>query len=221
MIKGRRMVHFPAFLHLVAQTPLFICFFQSQTNCMETLVVTWMVQDMSRLLWNPKVYKSSLIDAVWTVIIEPWPHSSVPLSSMRMISVRGYTLLVGWCIGFHCTASSLYIHNWNCVLYYKRQNLKENVKVYKYNAQKELVLHVHFCNTGRLRSEVTMVIKLYNKVEFYILLTVHLGVIQVNNQLDALFSMYLFHFSTCFERPSALHQENQLYQYIIWYISLL
>jgi hypothetical protein len=29
-----------------------------------------------------------------------------------------------------------------------------------------------------------------------------------------------FHFSTCFEQPSAHHQENQLYQYIIWYISL-
>jgi hypothetical protein len=33
--------------------------------------------------------------------------------------------------------------------------------------------------------------------------------------------MYLFiHFSTCFEQPSAHHQENQLYQYIIWYVSL-
>jgi len=55
---------------------------------------------------------------------------------------------------------------------------------------------------------------------FYILLTVHLGIIPVNNQLDALFPMYLFHFSTCFEQPSAHHQENQLYQYMIWYISL-
>jgi len=32
--------------------------------------------------------------------------------------------------------------------------------------------------------------------------------------------MYLFHFSTCFEQPSGHHQENQLYKYIIWYISL-
>ena len=32
--------------------------------------------------------------------------------------------------------------------------------------------------------------------------------------------VYLFHFSTCFEQPSAHHQENQLYQYIIWYVSL-
>jgi hypothetical protein len=41
----------------------------------------------------------------------------------------------------------------------------------------------------------------------------------VNNQLDALFSLYLFHLSTCFEQPSAHHQENQLYQYIIWHES--
>jgi hypothetical protein len=31
--------------------------------------------------------------------------------------------------------------------------------------------------------------------------------------------MYLFHLSTCFKRPSVHHQENQLYQYIIWYVS--
>ena len=32
--------------------------------------------------------------------------------------------------------------------------------------------------------------------------------------------MCLVHFCACFEQPSAHHQENQLYQYIIWYISL-
>jgi hypothetical protein len=32
--------------------------------------------------------------------------------------------------------------------------------------------------------------------------------------------IYLFYFSTCFEQPSSHHQENQLYQYIIWYMSL-
>jgi hypothetical protein len=32
--------------------------------------------------------------------------------------------------------------------------------------------------------------------------------------------MCLFHFSTYFEQPSAHHQGDQLYQYIIWYISL-
>ena len=57
-------------------------------------------------------------------------------------------------------------------------------------------------------------------LKFYIFLTVHLSTIRVNNQLDALFLMYLFHFSTRFEQPSAHHQENQLYQYILLYISL-
>jgi hypothetical protein len=42
-----------------------------------------------------------------------------------------------------------------------------------------------------------------------------------NNQIDVFFQcIYLFHFSTCFEQPSAHHQESQLYQYIIWYMSL-
>jgi len=45
--------------------------------------------------------------------------------------------------------------------------------------------------------------------------------ILVNDQLDThFFSMYLFHFSTCFEQPRAHHQENQLYQYNIWFMSL-
>ena len=43
----------------------------------------------------------------------------------------------------------------------------------------------------------------------------------VSDQLDARFmSMYLFQFSTCFKQPRAHHQENQLYQYNIWYVSL-
>jgi hypothetical protein len=57
-------------------------------------------------------------------------------------------------------------------------------------------------------------------VELYILLNVHLGLILVNNQLDAVFSVFLFHFSTCFKQPIAHRQEKELYQYIIWYISL-
>jgi len=32
--------------------------------------------------------------------------------------------------------------------------------------------------------------------------------------------MYLFQFFTCFEQPRAPNQENQLYQYDIWYMSL-
>jgi hypothetical protein len=35
-----------------------------------------------------------------------------------------------------------------------------------------------------------------------------------------LFSICLFQFSTCFEKPRAHRQENQLYQYNIWYVSL-
>jgi hypothetical protein len=37
-----------------------------------------------------------------------------------------------------------------------------------------------------------------------------IGVLLVNDQLDALFTMYLFPFSTCFEQPSAHHQENRI-----------
>jgi hypothetical protein len=45
--------------------------------------------------------------------------------------------------------------------------------------------------------------------------------ILVNNHLDAqfFFCLYLFQFSTCFEHPSA-YQENQLYEYDIWCVSL-
>jgi hypothetical protein len=49
---------------------------------------------------------------------------------------------------------------------------------------------------------------------FYVLLTVHLGMILVNNQRDAqfFFLMCLLQFSTCFEQHRAAHhQENQLY----------
>ena len=41
------------------------------------------------------------------------------------------------------------------------------------------------------------------------------------DQIEAqFFSMYLFQFSTCFKQLRAHHQENQLYQYSIWYMSL-
>jgi len=48
------------------------------------------------------------------------------------------------------------------------------------------------------------------------------SVILVNNQLDAqfFFIICLFQFSTCFEQPCAHHQENQLYHYDIWHMSL-
>jgi hypothetical protein len=44
----------------------------------------------------------------------------------------------------------------------------------------------------------------------------------VNDQLDAqfFFLICLFQSSTCFEQPCAHHQENQLYQYNFWYMSI-
>jgi hypothetical protein len=44
----------------------------------------------------------------------------------------------------------------------------------------------------------------------------------VNDQLDARFFFLtcLFQSSTCFEQPRAHHQENQLYEYNIGYMSL-
>ena len=57
--------------------------------------------------------------------------------------------------------------------------------------------------------------------EFYILLTVHIITIFVNNLKHNSFScICLFQFSTCFEQPSAHHQYSQLYQYDLWYMSL-
>jgi len=52
-------------------------------------------------------------------------------------------------------------------------------------------------------------------------LTAYLGIILVNNQLDAQFFLLtrLFQFSTCFEQHSAHHQENQLSQYNFWFMS--
>jgi hypothetical protein len=49
---------------------------------------------------------------------------------------------------------------------------------------------------------------------------VHLGIILVINQLDALFSRYLlFHLSTCFEHLVLIIRRVKLYYYSIWYIS--
>jgi len=52
-----------------------------------------------------------------------------------------------------------------------------------------------------------------NTAFFNVLLTVHLGSILVNNQLETqfFFRIYLFQLSTCFEHFCAHHQENQLY----------
>ena len=58
--------------------------------------------------------------------------------------------------------------------------------------------------------------------ECYFVVTVHPGIILVSNQLEAqfFFLMCLFKCFTCFEQPRARHQEIQLYQYDIFYMSL-
>jgi hypothetical protein len=47
-------------------------------------------------------------------------------------------------------------------------------------------------------------------IKFYVLLKVRLGIIFVNDQLDAqfFFRIYLFQISICFEHPCAHHQEH-------------
>jgi len=60
-------------------------------------------------------------------------------------------------------------------------------------------------------------------MSFYISLTVHLGIILVNNHLDALFSIYLFIYFTSqhvSSNPALIIRRIKLYQYVIWYISL-
>jgi len=52
------------------------------------------------------------------------------------------------------------------------------------------------------------------------LLTVHLSINLVNDQLDAQFFyiiIRLLQSSTCFEQRRAHHQEVKLYSYSIWY----
>ena len=39
----------------------------------------------------------------------------------------------------------------------------------------------------------------------------------VNDQLDALFSLYLFYATTCFEKQVLIIRRIKLCQYIIWY----
>jgi hypothetical protein len=58
-------------------------------------------------------------------------------------------------------------------------------------------------------------------IKFHILLTVNLCTILVNNQLDALFSMYLFILLLyMFRATQCLSSGELIYQYIIWYVSL-
>jgi hypothetical protein len=60
-----------------------------------------------------------------------------------------------------------------------------------------------------------------NKIRISFWDCMNINIFLVNDQLDAqFFSMHLFQISTCFEQPRAHHQEKQLYQYNLWYMSL-
>jgi len=60
----------------------------------------------------------------------------------------------------------------------------------------------------------------YGTTKFYILMTVYLCIILINNQLDAQFLLYIFiSILYMFRATCAHHQESQLYQYNIWYMS--
>jgi hypothetical protein len=52
--------------------------------------------------------------------------------------------------------------------------------------------------------------RLTSNFKFYVSLTVHLGIILLNSQLDAefFFRISLLQISTCFEHSCAHHQEN-------------
>ena len=54
---------------------------------------------------------------------------------------------------------------------------------------------------------------------FYILLTVHIRIIVIDNQIDAQFlsMMCLFESSTCFEQPCAHPREDNCINYNNWY----
>ena len=86
-----------------------------------------------------------------------------------------------------------------------------------------VILTYHMCETWCVRAVIQyrMLPAGMSVVFFSTLVTVHLGIIPINNQIDAqFFSIYLFRFSTCFEQPCAHHQESQFYQYNVWYMSI-
>ena len=53
-------------------------------------------------------------------------------------------------------------------------------------------------------------------------ITLNIPMILFNDEIEAhfFFCICLFQFSTCFEHSGAHHQEIQLYQYDVWYMSL-
>jgi hypothetical protein len=111
-------------------------------------------------------------------------------------------------------------HVWTEYVIYKLYDLKLKVPLTKHGFPQQILAAV----TRASRQTDTDPKKLTSKILCFVD-RAHLGIILVNNQLKRLFPfiylfIYLFIFSTCFEQPSAHHQESHLYQYIIWYISL-
>jgi hypothetical protein len=65
------------------------------------------------------------------------------------------------------TVACLYILD--IVYYIKKQFLEQNAQIHKYDTQRKLDLHVHFCSTDLFRKTViNRGIRLYNKVPDYI-----------------------------------------------------
>ena len=73
-------------------------------------------------------------------------------------------------------------------------------------------LFLHFWNFGHTMNKYVHFTFCWPRISLWFL---------VNDHTDAqFFSIYLFQSSTCFQQPCAHHQENQLYQYNLWYMSL-
>ena len=78
------------------------------------------------------------------------------------------------------------------------------------------------CRVGSTVKLTTAVKTLVNAavLNVNVLLTVHLGITLLNDQLDAqllYFIIRLLQSSTCFQQRHAHHQEVKLYSYSIWY----
>jgi hypothetical protein len=78
------------------------------------------------------------------------------------------------------------------------------------------------CNLSPLLFNIHIEQAINECKEFYISLTVHLGIVIVNNQLDAFFSNVFIYFTSphVSSNPVLIIRRIELYQYIIWYISL-
>jgi hypothetical protein len=141
-------------------------------------------------------------------IAVPWDHSLVQFSlkltayTCKTLSQKMYLKHVFWLLNLEeqfnsqktISGISEQLHHYMSCIFVQLHHYISGifVQLHHYISGTFVQLH-HYISTGPTKVEIIL----------------------VNNQLDALFSMYLFHFSTCFEQPNAHRQENQLYQYII------